>query len=103
MRPPTIPPHLLLTGLENLPALDARAEMTAFERLPGEVQRELRDCPFYFSARRVLAYHAAQGTDRTVWLVRQSIAVERRRFARERQETLDWARETFALEKKRKV
>lgn len=98
IRRSTIPSiELQLTGLHAFPDPEATTQMAAFDALPSQVRYFLVDCPFDFRATKARDMVQREGARYTLGAMRASVASERRRWAIERQQALEWARDAFRI------
>ena len=69
----------------------ATARMEAFDALAPLLRRALAECEFDFPSLRVREYQLGNGVAAALAKVAKSVVVERRRYARERDDALAWA------------
>jgi len=91
--PPAV--EMRLTGLLTEPDPSAANRMEAFDALPAPVRRFLDDCPFDFQSLKARDVVAREGAAYCVAMMRASVGPERRRWVRDRDAALAWARDAF--------
>ncbi len=93
--PPSV--ELPLAGLLTEPDPSAAHRMEAFDALPAPVRRFLDDCPFDFQSLKARDVVAREGTGACMAALRGSVGPERRRWVRDRDAALAWARDAFRV------
>lgn len=91
------PAELRLTGLYATPDPEAATQMAAFDALPSQIRYFLVDCPFDFRATKARGMVKRGGARYTLGAMRASVIGDRRRWAIERQQALEWARDSFRI------
>ncbi len=93
--PPSV--ELPLAGLLTEPDPSAANRMAAFDALPAPIRRFLDDCPFDFQSLKARDVVAREGTGACMAALRGSVGPERRRWVRDRDAALAWARDAFRV------
>ena len=95
--PPAPAVELRLTGLLTEPDPSAANRMAAFDALPAPVRRFLDNCPFDFQSLKARDVVARDGAVYCIQMMAASVGPERRRWERDRDAALRWARDAFRI------
>jgi len=91
------PTELHLTGLLTEPDPAAAERMKVFDELPEPVRQFLDECPFDFNAGKAARCVRDHGVRGTLSIMRGSVVGETRRWVRDRDAALAWARDAFRV------